>query len=202
MGQRGVRTDRRDGAPARRSVVGVFQIWVGAVSAPTVDRRECPVPNAGHWMGAAEVVCETPSTLVVPVIDPDVRCEAPPQCLHNRPAVMRHVTRRDSPNIGRVFYTCAWPEGRRCGFFRRGPRMLKGRSRPCPRWHDEIDQYSVITFRPPLSAQRLREETRTVDPSLQTQGWQGVAQGSEAWHSLRGCRLTDPPESSARPPGR
>lgn len=154
--------------------LGWFQVLV-AVTTTKPNALPCVPLSLAQWMPAAEFVIETPSPLDVPTIDPDKRCPDPPVCLHGRPAVARTVHRRDSVNIGRTFFTCAWPEGRRCGFFR---------------WRDELDQFSVTTFRPLLAAHDVRRQTETVDPELQLQAWHGLSQGTDAWHQLRACRLT------------
>lgn len=75
-----------------------------------------------------DVVLETPSVLVTPTMPAASRCRDPPSCLHGRPAVHFTVQKRDSANIGRVFYVCANTDDRRCSFFR---------------WQDEMDNFSA-----------------------------------------------------------
>lgn len=82
--------------------------------------------------------------------------------------------KRESANQGRVFYTCGWPDGKRCSFFR---------------WQDENHQYSEVTIRNPSSADTVNQETANVDPELQIIAWNGTQQGSDAWHRLRACRI-------------
>lgn len=121
------------------------------------------------------IVVETPSVLELPTIPPERRSAVPPRCWHGHVTRSFLCRREDSPNQGRQFYTCSWPEGRRCSFFR---------------WQDENDQYSEITLSPPLTGAELLAATATVNPDLQTQAWDGVQQGSAEWHQLRNCRIT------------
>lgn len=157
--------------------IGLFVVVVPRSDAPAEAAGDTTVPaaTAGWWMPAAQVVVETPSVLEEPVIDPAQRCRDPPLCLHGRPTVARVVSRRDSVNIGRTFYACTWPEGRRCGFFR---------------WQDELSQFSEMVPRAALTAADVRRETAAVDPVLQLSAWEGVKQGTDTWHALRACRVT------------
>lgn len=87
----------------------------------------------------------------------------------------RSVLRKDSPNVGRSFFVCGSREGRRCEFFR---------------WADELDQYSNLRIREPLTASDVQRETAQVDPDLQLSAWAGLKQGTDEWHRLRSCRVT------------
>lgn len=124
-----------------------------------------------------EFVIETPSDLQVPALDPDCVCskDQPPKCYHGR-ASRPQTVRRDSANHGRVFFTCTWPEGSRCSFFR---------------WQDENQNYTDIVMRPPLTADQVMQETaQAVDGDLQLRSWAGLQQGTPEWHRLRACRIT------------
>lgn len=120
-----------------------------------------------------DTVVETPSPLVLPVIPPERRCRGTPHCEHDLPARLLTCRRRDSPNQGRQFYTCA--QERRCGLFR---------------WLDELDQFSEMTFGATLSAAELRAQTQSVDPELQRTAWDGLRQGTSEWLAIRSCRVT------------
>ena len=65
--------------------------------------------------------------------------------------------------------------GGTCGFFR---------------WGDELEQYSLLRLRTPLTAEDVKRETREVDPADQLNAWCGVQQGTTRWHELRACRVT------------
>lgn len=62
-----------------------------------------------------EIVVETPSVLQVPDIPVENRCSDPPLCYHGRPSAQ--FTCKQGNNKGRVFYVCAWNEGKRCNMF-------------------------------------------------------------------------------------
>jgi hypothetical protein len=123
-------------------------------------------------------VVEVNTRMIIPTIPPEEQCTDPPVCLHGKPTLKRTVMRRDSPNIGRPFFVCCSSAGEgsgSCGFFR---------------WGDELNQYSVLRARTPLSADDVKRETLEVDPGLQLEAWSGVQQGTEKWHRLRACRVT------------
>ena len=119
----------------------------------------------------AECIVNSPSSMIIPEIEPERRCRAPPMCYirngvceredtivvtHNHPTIERTVSRKCSPNIGRKFYACVWPEGRRCSFFR---------------WHDELSQFSEMQLRETLSLVDLQRETMAVDIDKQRRAW-------------------------------
>lgn len=141
-------------------------VGVAAPTTTTVAVRPPPIPS--------DIVVETPSHLEVPSIPEDRRPADPPMCFHGRPS-RTFTCRRDGPNQGRVFYTCGWPEGRRCSFFR---------------WQDENEQFSEVKLLPPLKSTDLQEMTRTVDPDEQMRAWSGLQQGTPEWHRLRSGRVT------------
>lgn len=156
--------------------VGRFRVVVlddpSSLPTPTPTPSE---PPPAFPLPVLDIVVETPSALTIPEIPEERRCREPPSCHHGRPTVQRTVQKTTSVNIGRTFYTCAWPEGKRCGFFR---------------WLDEMSNFSEMTFRAPLTAKDVRDETRGVDGSLQLRAWEGIQQGTEDWHRLRACRVT------------
>lgn len=122
-----------------------------------------------------ECVVNAPSSMIIPEIEPERRCGTPPVCFkrdaclrwntiiasHNHPTVARTVSRKCSPNIGRKFYACVWPEGRRCSFFR---------------WHDELSQFSEMQLRDTLSLSDLQRETMAVDIEKQRRAWGALQQ--------------------------
>ena len=85
------------------------------------------------------------------------------------------VCKRETPNQGRSFYTCCWPKGRKCSFFR---------------WRDENEQFSEIIPRSPLlTLNQVLQETESVDADLRQQAWAGLQQGTEEWMRIRSCHL-------------
>lgn len=124
----------------------------------------------------ADMVVDVVTTMTVPTIPAAERSCDPPLCLHGKGTLKRTVVRRDSPNVGRIFYVCcngSGDGGGSCGFFR---------------WGDELDQYSSVTMRTPLTAADVKRETHAVDPNEQLEAWSGTQQGTERWHRLRACR--------------
>ena len=122
-----------------------------------------------------ERIVETESVMQVPEIPASEQCLDPPLCMHGCPTLRFTVHKKDSPNVGRIFYVCAWNDKRRCSFFR---------------WADELESYSNIRMQPTLTAAEVRNETREVRPDLQLDAWTGIKQGTEQWHRLRACRVT------------
>jgi hypothetical protein len=120
-------------------------------------------------------VVETDSVLQFPEIPVEDRCTDPPLCLHGSPSVRFTVHKKESPNLGRVFYVCSWNSPHRCGFFR---------------WADELEHYSNIHLQSTLTAAEVRTETAEVRPEQQLDAWNGVKQGTDQWHKLRACRVT------------
>lgn len=102
--------------------------------------------------------------------------EEPPKCLHGQSSVRRLVSRKDSVNIGRYFFTCPAPQSARCGFFR---------------WADELCNYSDVQLvGVPMTADDVLRETSHVSREMQLRAWKGVTQGSDEWHNLRRVRIT------------
>jgi hypothetical protein len=120
-------------------------------------------------------VIETESVLQLPEIPVADQCIDPPLCLHGCPSVRYTVHKKDSPNLGRVFYVCSWNNPLRCSFFR---------------WGDELESYSNVNLQPTLTAAEVRKETAKVCPNQQLDAWTGVKQGTPQWHRLRACRVT------------
>jgi hypothetical protein len=121
-------------------------------------------------------VVEFNTNVTIPGLPVDGKGADPPNCSHGQQAARRTVMPRDSPNFGRVYYTCCTEAGkRRCSFFR---------------WGDELDMYSPIRPRATLTAEEVRRNTSTVDAEAQLQAWEGVQQGTDTWLRLRSCRLT------------
>lgn len=151
---------------------------------PWLRSEEFRSPNLLNCIKTGIPLTETPSVVDFPTIPEDRRCGDPPLCYHARPARQftckrynvnnKHctVTKRESANQGRIFYTCGWPDGKRCSFFR---------------WQDENHQYSEIILRNPLSLEVVLQETTAVKPEIQKSAWAGTQQGSEEWHRLRAC---------------
>lgn len=124
-----------------------------------------------------EMVVEVATKLSVPSIPLTDQCPDPPLCMHGKATLKRTVMRKDSPNIGRTFFVCMCTvsEGGNCGFFR---------------WGDELNQYSSLRLRTPLTAEDVKRETKSVEASTQLEAWNGVHQGTERWLHLRACRIT------------
>lgn len=118
---------------------------------------------------------DVPTTLQIPTIPEGERSSDPPVCMHGRSTLRRTVMRKDSPNLGRGFYVCNAPTAR-CAFFR---------------WADEVDQYSDITLRSPLTASEVQRATAQVELEEQLEAWNGVQQGTDRWHRLRACRVSE-----------
>lgn len=136
-------------------VMGRFRVCVidndndSQRDASTVVRADEP---ACLLLPSMDVVVESPSAVLytecvcvqgathsmrpMPEIAADLRCRDPPNCFHCHPTVQRTVQKRDSVNLGRIFYVCAWPEGKRCSFFR---------------WQDDLPSFTEITLRPTCS---------------------------------------------------
>jgi hypothetical protein len=132
-----------------------------------------PNVNVPSVTPPSETVVEIPSSLTIPAIPLDDQSQDPPLCSHGKPTLRRTVSKKDSPNIGRVFYVCSVEP--RCNFFR---------------WESDIQTYSKACVQPTLCSQDVRKETAEVNPELQLAAWVGVSQGSEQWHRLRACRVT------------
>jgi hypothetical protein len=153
---------------------GTFDIVVGRPppsTEPAFRWPEVSLPVPEPSVRAVEVETD----LRIPVIPPDRRATDPPVCAHGRPTIRRTVSKKDSPNIGRVFFVCAHDGAHRCSFFR---------------WADDLDSFSTVTLRPTLTAAEVARETAGIDPDVQLAAWIGVNQGSEEWHRLRACRVT------------
>jgi hypothetical protein len=122
-----------------------------------------------------EMIVETESVVEFPEIPVTERCLDPPLCMHGCPTARFTVHKKESPNVGRVFYVCAWNDKHRCSFFR---------------WADDLENYSNIRMQPTLTAAEVQKETKEVRPDLQLAAWNGIKQGTEQWHRLRACRVT------------
>lgn len=158
---------------------GVFGIVVRTNPSVAIDNDRVQAVVAGATVGAlpeqSEYVFETPSELIIPSIPEHCRAADPPLCLHGQPSVRRMVQRKDSVNIGRIFYTCSRPAPLRCGFFR---------------WADDLVNYSEVRLGEPMSAEQVLKETAQVTSELQLRAWKGLKQGSQDWHQMRRCRIT------------
>ncbi len=148
-----------------------------------VVRRSPPSPANGMEFGSFNIpsspiplpaialrTLEVESDLKIPEIGADRRSQEPPLCAHGRPTLRRTMSKKDSPNLGRVFYVCPFDSVRRCPFFR---------------WADDVENFSTVQMRPIMTAADVLRETGNVDPEVQLTAWTGTDQGTEAWHRLR-----------------
>lgn len=159
---------------------GIFGIIVKPNENCTVDNKDtCRlletaripiVPTRGEY------TFDVPHILQIPPAFPQQQTGEPPKCLHGQPSVRRCVSRKDSVNIGRYFFTCPASSSSRCGFFR---------------WADELGNYTdVQLIGTPMTTEEVMRETSHVSREMQLRAWKGVQQGSNEWHNLRRVRIT------------